>query len=119
MRFGYGRVAKAMRLLLSAVKFVCGLLEVCLGDHFIRTRGCVSCQCMAREVTDFKRVKKWMTPRKLVPAAARFSGEAERGNWRCRGRKCVGNGRKGEIVRPCGSGCRLCVPGGGRARPSW
>ena len=29
MRFGYGRVAKAMRLLLSAVKFVCGLFEVC------------------------------------------------------------------------------------------
>ena len=78
--FGYGRVAKAMRLLLSDARFVCGLLEVCLGDHFIRTRGYVSCQCMAREVTDFKRGEEWMTPRNSVPGIARFSGEPERGN---------------------------------------
>ena len=76
------------------LRFVSGLF----GDHFIRTRGCVSCQCMAREVTDFKRVKKWMTPRKSVPDAARFLGEAERGNWRCSRRKCVGNGGNGEVA---------------------
>ena len=29
---------------------------------------------MAREVTDFESVEKWMTPRKSVPDAARFSG---------------------------------------------
>src|SRR5947208_2700038 len=79
-----------------------GSFAGCLGDHFIRTRGCVSCQWMAREVTDFKRVEKWMAPRKSEPDAARFSWEAERGNWRCRGRKCVGNGRNGEVVSALG-----------------